>query len=111
MGADNATRIEQMEAVLIAAQIEFKTERHTPAKTVDDMMKAIGHLPGGKCKNLFVKAKKKSKSIENDTGIWLIVAMYDTDINLGKLSKAMGYKKALRLAQENRLKSILGVKQ
>jgi len=107
----NDERIAKMLTVLDSAGVPYKTERHPPAKTVEDMMQHIGHFPGGKCKNLFLKSKKKSKTVENDTGLWLVIALHDTAVNLKALTRSLGYKKALRLAREDVLKSTLGVKQ
>ena len=50
--------------------MKYQTENHVATKTVEELMKATGHLKGGHCKNLMMKAKggKKSKTRNHDTG-------------------------------------------
>ena len=75
------------------------------------MMKATGHLSGGHCKNLFLKAKKPSRTRKPDTKIWLVVALHDTKVDLKSLSKALGYKDQMRMGKPDLLGEKLGVIQ
>ena len=71
--ADNATlpstspehRIDITEASLRAAGIPFTTYRHAAADTVEALLKVTDNVPGGKCKNLFLKVlSRKTKCAE-----------------------------------------------
>ena len=98
-------------AQLEALGIEFTCEPHAATPTVDELIKAIGHLEGGHCKNLFLKAKKKSRTRDPDTKIWLVVALHDTVVNMKAFSKSYGYKDALRMGNAALLGDKLGVVQ
>merc|ERR1712086_960570 len=79
------------------------------AKTVAVMMEHIGHLGGGFCKNLFVKAKKAHPDRKDDSKLWLIVALVDAKVDLKALTKALGYpsKGELRFANAEQLTTSL----
>jgi Ala-tRNA(Pro) deacylase len=90
--------------------IPHSTVRHAAAKTVEDMLAAIGSLPGTKCKNLFIKAKKEKAP--GDSRMWLVVAAHDSDTNLTKLAVKLGYGKiVLRFGDAESLREHLGVVQ
>jgi Ala-tRNA(Pro) deacylase len=90
--------------------IPHTTVRHAAAKTVEDMLAAIGSLPGTKCKNLFIKAKKEKAP--GDSRMWLVVAAHDSDTNLTKLAVKLGYGKiVLRFGDAESLREHLGVVQ
>lgn len=73
-------------------------------------MAAIGSLPGVKCKNLFIKAKKEKGP--GDSRMWLVVAAHNSDVNLNDLATKLGYGKiVLRFADAESLTSNLGVVQ
>ena len=57
-----------------ALNIKTTTHRHAPAFTVEDARQMRGKIPGGHCKNLFLKDKKGA--------LWLIVCLEDARINL-----------------------------
>lgn len=80
--------------------IEYKTFEHEPLLTVEQALKAVAHIPGIWCKNLFLKDSKNN--------YYLIVAVHDTKIALKNLSK---YLKApeLRFADSDLLNQYLGV--
>ena len=112
---DRDQRVAMVEAQLRAHGIEFHTESHAPTPTVDALVSTLGELAasdgGALCKNLFLKAKKKSRTREVDTKIWLVVACHDTEVNIKKLSKAFGYKDAIRMGRPDLLAEKLGVVQ
>ncbi len=108
--ADPEDRIAHLTADFDKLGLTCETVRHVVTPTVDEMMAAIGHLKGGHCKNLFLKGKKPSKTIENDSKLWLVVALHDRDINLKEISKTLGYKVALRFGRDDVLNDKLGVR-
>ena len=91
--------------------ISSTTEKHPATATVEELMRETGHLPGGHCKNLFVKGKKISKTRKNDSKLWLIVALHDTVVDMKKLSKFLGYKAAMRMGNKELLNEKLAVIQ
>ncbi len=62
--------------------IATETFDHAPVFTVEEARIHCGHLPGGHCKNLFLKDKKGQ--------LWLIVTLDSQPIDLKSLSKALG---------------------
>ena len=54
--------------------IETKTQQHEAAFTVEEARHLRGEIPGGHCKNLFLKDKKGK--------LWLIVCLEGTQVNL-----------------------------
>ena len=109
--AGKQARMAACHAQLEVQGIEFRCEPHAATPTVDELIKAIGHLEGGHCKNLFLKAKKKSRTRDPDTKIWLVVALHDTQVNMKAFSKSYGYKDALRRGNAALLDEKLGVVQ
>jgi len=94
----------------LSLEEKVRTVSHPISATVEEMLKHLQSESGGKCKNLFLKySKKKSRTIENDTGIWLVSAMHDTVIDTKKLSKSLGYPKTLRMGRPDLLKESLGL--
>ncbi|MFN4088007.1 MAG: prolyl-tRNA synthetase associated domain-containing protein [Alphaproteobacteria bacterium] len=71
-----------LSARFAALGIETRTHAHPPLFTVEDSRALRGDLPGGHCKNLFLKAKNGS--------LWLVVALEDTAVDLKALSKRLG---------------------
>ncbi len=68
-----------------ALEIETTTHRHEPLHTVDQSQAArdaLPHMPGGHCKNLFLKDKKAA--------FWLVVTLEDTRVNMNALQKILG---------------------
>jgi len=104
-----AEKIAKTEAQLKELGIECETHEHPIAKTVAVMMEHIGHLGGGFCKNLFVKAKKAHPDRKDDSKLWLIVALVDAKVDLKALTKALGYpsKGELRFANAEQLTTSL----
>lgn len=80
--------------------IASTTIAHPPVHTVEDARARVGHLPGGHCKNLFLKDKKG--------GLWLVVCLDHrrTDINL--LAKTLGAPR-FSFGRAELLMEVLGV--
>ena len=76
-----ATR-EELFAQMRDLGIETTTHTHPPVFTVEEAKRHCGHLPGGHCKNLFLKDKKGR--------LWLVVTLDNQPIDLKSLSKALG---------------------
>jgi Ala-tRNA(Pro) deacylase len=87
--------------VLTKLAISHTTYDHTPFFTVQDSVEGSKDWPPfGKIKNLFLKDKNKQ--------MWLLVAMFDTKVNLKELDPVLGTK-GLHMAQEDALQNYLGV--
>ena len=109
--AGKDARTAAIHASLDRLGITYEFFPHEATPTVEEMMKATGHLSGGHCKNLFLKAKKPSRTRKPDTKIWLVVALHDTKVDLKSLSKALGYKDQMRMGKPDLLGEKLGVIQ
>ena len=57
---------------------------HEAAKTVEDVMKYVDARRGLPTKNLVLKAKKPNGP--EDSGLWMVVAAYDTTVDMKKLT-------------------------
>lgn len=62
--------------------IAHRTHRHPPLFTVEESKALRGQLPGGHCKNLFLKDKRDR--------LWLVVALEDTPVDLKALARHFG---------------------
>jgi len=62
--------------------IETKTHQHNAAFTVEEARELRGEIPGGHCKNLFLKDKKGQ--------LWLIVCLEESRINLKTVPAKIG---------------------
>ena len=80
--------------------IATETHQHPPVFTVEEAQLHCGHLPGGHCKNLFLKDKKGQ--------LWLIVTLDSQPIDLKALSKALGCPR-FSFAKPELLMGTLGV--
>jgi Ala-tRNA(Pro) deacylase len=69
-------------ARLDALGIAHRTYTHPPVFTVDEAKALRGTLPGGHCKSLFLKDKK--------AGLWLVVALEETRVDLKLLADRLG---------------------
>ncbi|KAF1863821.1 hypothetical protein Lal_00030935 [Lupinus albus] len=93
---------EQLLARLRELQIEFSQYEHPVILTVEAGEKYVGHLKGGKCKNLFLKDKKQR--------FYIFSALTETKVDLKVLSQRLGLGKGgLRMAPEEALGEILQV--
>lgn len=81
--------------------VDAVTHHHPPVYTVEESKAMRGELPGGHCKNLFLKDKKG--------GYWLVVALEDARIELSRLDSIIGSPR-LSFASPDRLWSALGVR-
>ena len=80
--------------------IVTETHRHEPVKTVEEAKTLRGQLPGGHCKNLFLRTKKGAS--------WLVVCDEDRAVDLNTLSKALGAGR-FSFGSPERLNAALGV--
>jgi len=80
--------------------IETTTLRHAAMRTVEESREIRGDLPGGHCKSLFLKDKKKQ--------IWLVVALEDRQIDLKELPRRIGSGR-LSFGKPELLLEVLGV--
>jgi Ala-tRNA(Pro) deacylase len=62
--------------------IAQRTLPHPPVFTVEEAQAHTHHLPGGHCKNLFLKDKKDR--------LWLVTCLDDQEVDLTHLSKLLG---------------------
>ena len=80
--------------------LETKTHDHAPVFTVEQAQALRGQIPGGHCKNLFLKDDKDA--------IWLIVALEDARVDLKAAPKIIGSKR-LTFGKPELLMEVLGV--
>lgn len=95
------TSPEQLLEHLAALGIRTVTHRHPPLHTVEESKALRGALPGGHCKNLFLKDKKEQH--------WLVVALEDARVELNRFDKVIGSAR-LSFASADRLWRHLGVR-
>ena len=95
----SATR-EDLFARLNSLGIETATRDHAPVFTVDDARALRGDIPGGHCKNLFLKDDKGN--------IWLIVCLEDARIDLKTVPAKIGSRR-LSFGKPELLNEVLGV--
>ncbi len=76
------------------------TVDHKPVFTVAESKAECGHIPGGHCKNLFLKDRKG--------GLWLVVTLEDRAINMKALEDKIGSHR-LSFGRAELLTEILGV--
>jgi Ala-tRNA(Pro) deacylase len=81
--------------------IEYTNHTHPPVFTVEEAQAHTDHLPGGHCKNLYLRDKKKNN--------YLLVALDDTQINLKEFAKQTSLGN-LSFGSPQRLMEVLGVK-
>ena len=80
--------------------IATETFEHPPVFTVEEARTHCGHLPGGHCKNLFLKDKKGV--------LWLVVALEDRRLDMKALGDIIGSAR-LSFASPARLMAHPGV--
>ncbi|MCH2538818.1 MAG: prolyl-tRNA synthetase associated domain-containing protein [Anaerolineales bacterium] len=73
---------------------------HPPVFTVEESRALRGNLPGGHCKNLFLKDKKGH--------LWLLVVLEELSVNL-KVVRSLIDSKQLSFAKTELLTEVLGV--
>ena len=82
MTASKPATPEALFARLDALGIAHSTIRHEPVFTVDENRGLRGAIPGGHCKNLFLKNRKNA--------YWLVVCLEDARIDLRELGGRIG---------------------
>ena len=85
---------------LEALAIETKTQQHEAAFTVDEARQLRGEIPGGHCKNLFLKDKKGK--------LWLIICLEETQVNLKTAPAKIGSAR-LSFGKPDLLMETLGI--
>lgn len=87
-------------ARLDALGIAYVRHDHPPLYTVEDSKALRGDLPGGHCKNLFLRDRKGA--------MWLVVCLEDRRIDLKALGELLGGAR-LSFGSADRLMRVLGV--
>jgi Ala-tRNA(Pro) deacylase len=80
--------------------IETRTREHPPVFTVEEARALRGQIPGGHCKNLFLKDEKGA--------VWLIVCLEDARIDLKTAPARIGSKR-LSFGKADLLMQLMGV--
>jgi Ala-tRNA(Pro) deacylase len=80
--------------------IAHATSEHPPVSTVEEAERHTGHLPGGHCKNLFLKDRKG--------GLWLLVCLNQRRIDIHRLAKVLGCAR-LSFGKAELLEEVLGM--
>jgi len=82
--------------------IETVTHQHPPLYTVEESKALRGDLPGGHCKSLFLRDKKRA--------LWLVVTLEDRAVDMKALRKLIGGSGSLSFGSPELLDEVLGVK-
>jgi Ala-tRNA(Pro) deacylase len=90
------TSKDEMLAHLAAMGIAARTHHHPPVRTVEEAQLHTRHIPGGHCKNLFLKDKKDR--------LWLVTCLDEQRVDLNRLSRLLGAARCAELLRE-----VLGV--
>ena len=80
--------------------IETTTVEHEPLHTVAESQAARDNIPGGHCKNLFLKDKKGA--------LFLVVVLEDLDVPIQKLAKHIGAAR-LSFGRAELMQDVLGI--
>lgn len=96
MTIDRAQLLRRLDELGIAHQ----TYEHPPVYTVEEAGRHTGHLPGGHCKNLFLKDRKG--------GLWLLICLNQRRIDINRLAKVLGCAR-LSFGRPELLEEVLGV--
>jgi Ala-tRNA(Pro) deacylase len=94
-----ATR-EELLARLESLGIKTATRDHAPVYTVEEARALRGEIPGGHCKNLFLKDDKGN--------LWLIVCLEEAEIDLKAAPAKIGSRR-LSFGRAELLREVLGV--
>jgi Ala-tRNA(Pro) deacylase len=73
---------DKLMGLLTELGIVVATQEHPPVYTVEEAKAHTGHLPGGHCKNLFLKDKKDQ--------LYLVVCLDDQQVRINGLAKKLG---------------------
>jgi Ala-tRNA(Pro) deacylase len=91
---------DQLFARFDALGISHRTYAHPPVFTVAEAAALRGSLPGGHCKSLFLKDRKG--------GLWLVVALEESLIDLKRLADRLGAPR-FSFGSPELLREVLGV--
>jgi Ala-tRNA(Pro) deacylase len=91
---------DQLLARLEELGVEVTTHTHPPLHTVEESRRLRGDLPGGHCKNLFLKDKKQV--------LWLVVCLEHRRVDMGRLARRLGSAR-LSFGRPPLLLEVLGV--
>lgn len=80
--------------------IDTRTVEHPPVFTVEEARALRGEIPGGHCKNLFLKDRKDR--------LWLVVCLEEADVDLKALPARIGAAR-LSFGRPEVLREVLGV--
>lgn len=94
-----ATR-DDLFARLTSLGIDTNTRNHAPVFTVEEAKALRGEIPGGHCKNLFLKDDKGK--------LWLIVCLEEAEIDLKAAPGRIGSRR-LSFGKPELLRDVLGV--
>ncbi|MFO1131856.1 MAG: prolyl-tRNA synthetase associated domain-containing protein [Hyphomicrobiales bacterium] len=94
-----ATR-DDLLARFTALGIDTQTRDHAPVYTVEEAQALRGEIPGGHCKNLFLKDDKGN--------LWLIVCLEEAQVDLKAAPAKIGSRR-LSFGKPELLKEVLGV--
>lgn len=94
-----ATR-DDLFARFAALGIETTTRQHAPVFTVEEARALRGEIPGGHCKNLFLKDDKGN--------LWLVVCLEEAQIDLKAAPERIGSRR-LSFGKPDLLREVLGV--
>ncbi len=86
---------------LAALEIAVTTHEHPPLHTVEESKALRGSLPGGHCKNLYLRDRRKRN--------WLLVTLEDLAVDLKALPERIGSDR-LSFGSPDRLMEFLGVR-
>jgi Ala-tRNA(Pro) deacylase len=92
---------DELFAKLTALGIETVTHEHPPLFTVEESKALRGDLPGGHCKSLFLRDKKRR--------LWLAVMLEDRAIDMKEMRKLLGASGSLSFGSPELLDEVLGV--
>ena len=95
------TTPEDLMEFLLGEGITTRTYDHVPVSTVEESRRLRGDLPGGHCKSLFLRDKKRN--------LWLVVALEHRKIELKRLRHTLGAQKNLSFGSPELLLEVLGV--
>jgi Ala-tRNA(Pro) deacylase len=96
MATDRAGLLRRLDQLGIA----HTTYEHPPVYTVEEAARHTGHIPGGHCKNLFLKDRKG--------GLWLLICLNQRRIDINRLAKVLGCAR-LSFGKAELLEEVLGV--
>jgi Ala-tRNA(Pro) deacylase len=91
---------DQLLARLEAMGIAVRTYAHPAVFTVEEAQLHTRHLPGGHCKNLFLKDKKDR--------LWLVTCLDEQRVDLNRLSRLLGAAR-FSFGKADLLAEVLGV--